>query len=191
MEKWNEGVVVLEDHKVIRGTVNVNEKYDVVQIKVGQKIRSIPAWQIENISIYDNELDAVRKYIVLPVKDQTVRTFQFYEIIIRGEVMLLSRDKDYRNSDHPGESLFSKLFPEYINDFANNKDFFFYDGKNLIPLDRFRKVVLPAFKRQFEFEITHYIKEQNLNINYPKDQIRIMKYFNNLYADRSILTKVN
>ena len=112
----------------------------------------------------------------------------FYEIIISGEIMLLARDKIYKNRFDVDIST-GKIASKTLNQFANNKNYLLYDGKNLISLENFRKRVLPAFKKYFREEINLYMKEQKLNVNFPKDQVRLVKYFNKLYNDKLILVK--
>ena len=188
---WHEGVVVLEDKEVIQGMLSINERYDVLQVKKNGQIHSLPAWQIRKFSIHDIELETVRNFIVLPSISKSMKFHQFYEIIIKGEIMLLSRNKVYKNLHEPSTNLANKLFPRAVNQFANNKDFFYFDGKNLIPIEQFRKVVLPAFKRQFGEEITMFIKEEKINLNYPKDQVKVVKYFNTLYTNSRELARID
>jgi predicted RNA-binding protein with PUA domain len=185
---WYEGVVVLEDKKVIIGTVSINEKYHVVVIKQNDKMKSIPAWQIRKVTIHDREIESLRNFIVLPSGNRSGTTYSFYEIIVDGEIMLLARDKIYKNRPEMNGAV-GLIGPETLNQFANNKDYLLYDGKNLMPLEKFRRKALPAFKKYFEEEIDLYMREQKLNINFPKDQIRLVKYFNKLYNDKLILVK--
>jgi hypothetical protein len=190
-ERWYEGIVVLEDREVLTGLVKINEVYDALQLKDDRKITCIPARQIEKLAIHDSELGAVRNFVVIPSAGKSINIHEFYEIIIKGEVKLLAKEKSYQNIELAGINITESLFPNAVNEFANNKDFFFFDGKNLVALENFRNVVLPAFKRQFDSDISDFINTNKINLNYPRDQIRILKYFNKLYEENKSIGNDN
>ncbi|MCG8306455.1 MAG: hypothetical protein MI975_03625 [Cytophagales bacterium] len=186
---WKEGVAVLNNKEVIKASMKLNQRYNVLLVKQHDQIKSIPASKIEKVTILNQELELLRTYICLPVERNSMKNYQFYELIITGKVRLLCREKDYKMS---GEGILSDFFDKITpaqKKLVNDQDYFFYDGKNLILFNKFRKKVLPAFKRYFDREITAYIKEEKLNVNIPKDQVKIMKYFNKLYNDKLIFAK--
>ena len=185
--EWNEGVVVLDSREVIRGEVNLSQKFDVLRVKHEGKIKSFPAGKIRQVSILDEDLDALRRYISLDRSGENKSYQQFYEVVIQGHIQLLAREKQYKSSiEMKTTRFFNKLTPSQ-QQVVEDQDFFFYDGKTLIPMDKFRKRVLPAFEKYFESEIQTYIKEEKLNKNAPIDQVKITKYFNQLYNENLIL----
>ena len=187
--RWNEGVVILNSREVIKAQVRLNQQFNVAQVIIDDKIHSIPASRIEKVSVLDEKRALLRTFIALTIEKGNTKTCRFYELVVNGAVQFLAREKEYRlTSEHSLTTFFEKITPAQNRE-MNNQDYYFFDGKNLIELSNFRKKVLPAFKVYFNKEITVYIKEEHLNVNLPKDQVKIMIYFNQLYNDKLIFTK--
>lgn len=187
--KWYDGVIILSNHEVINCELNINQKFNTVQSKEGTTVRSHPAREIEKITFYDTDLETPRFFISIPVNDHLILKYEFYEIVIRGKVKLISREKDYSITVEKYLNVFLNSSESATRNYVSNQNFYFFDGKNIIPLQKFCKLVLPAFKMYFNHEISSYIQEAKLNVNLPRDQMKVLKYFNKLYSEKIIFAR--
>ncbi len=184
---WNQGVIVFRDSTVLVGDVQLNFQHKILQYHSKGALRSIPSWQILKVNLHDQTLGCVRQFISIPFSDESTRGDEFFEVIINGQIQIIARDRFPGISKYIPVTLPGNLVENQASEFVDQKDFFLYDGKNLIPMHKFNKLALPAFARYFEEEMERFIRNEKLNTNLLSGQIKVVKIFNKLYAE-SILT---
>ena len=184
---WYEGVVVMQDDEVINGDIQINQRFNVVLLRDGDEHQSIPADKIHKVTIHDEEMKTLRTFISVIDNNKYIAQSKFYELIVSGQISYISRIKEFQSSSLENFGKFLNKNVNVSDQYVGNHDFYYFDGKNVISDDKFRKKVLPAFKKYFNQEIVQFIKAEQLNLNNAYDQLAIMKYFNELYKSKTAL----
>ena len=146
------------------GQLAIQLAYDIVLLKVNDRVQVYPAHAVESVHFYDERENINRKFLSLAQPDQYARP-ALYEVVVRGEVAVLRRAKDYINTRVSEQDAF---------------DFFLWHDASLIPLNRFRDKIYPMMLARHQTAMTTYKTERDINPNNPADAIRLIKFYNEL-----------
>lgn len=166
---WYEGVIVLSSEEVLTGQVAIHVDHDIVLYKSGEKVEVYPAHKVRNIFFYDQKADINRKFISLGQYRQNIKEYKLYEVVLRGELTVLRKEKRYAKNQH--------------NDFA----YYIKYKDRILSLKQFRNRIFPSMRSNDELSL--FMRSEHLNPNLAKDAILLIKFYNALVVDSDSLTK--
>lgn len=159
--KWNVGIVVLADGSVLQGELSVEK--EVVLFLSGGEVTVFGAHKLRTFRYYDAEANVNRKFI--SIQPSTIRTMQFYEMVVVGEVSVLRKFKSSLFNVHPQSDKY---------DF----DYFIRFQSQLFDIKQFRSKIYPALVTRAGTTLLSPLHDQNLNPNNTADVIQIAVLFN-------------
>lgn len=162
-DDWYPGSLVLKSGKVLRGQISVNYEHDVVLFRLGHEDMVYPAHKVRSFSITDAQAEAKRSFISLQISIGAATTFRFYEIILEGKMSVLRRQRVVWYSVHLDEDTF---------------DYFVHNGRDVTPMQIFKRKVLPGMLRASETQLATYVREQHLSKHRLPHLIRIINQYN-------------
>lgn len=164
---WHEGVVVLEDQRVIKGEVATPDEW-MVLMRRGDEVTVLPAHKLALVQYYDQSFNMNRKFVPVMSVEHGYRLKVLYEVVVSGEVEVLRRPQWGISTSYQ---------------FATNGYAYFvrYDDE-LVPIHLFRSKVYPALLHLHRPELIRFIKGEKLNPNVTADIIPIIQFHNQLSA---------
>jgi hypothetical protein len=163
--EWHKGAVVLNNLEVYSGEISVQPIHDLILFRTGETITVYPAHRIKSFNFYDDEANINRKFISLKENHVARRAYHLYEVVLRGELMILRKQKKERSTQQTNHDKF---------DF----DYFINDHENLVSLMYFRSTLYPTILKIYRQEILSFIHQNNLNPNQPGHAIQIIEFYN-------------
>jgi hypothetical protein len=173
-EEWFQGSVVLKSKSVLRGEISVKHGYDVVFFRVADQVSVIPAFKIAYLNIYDEELEAHRRFVSLNIGLGAARSHQFFELLVEGEVSILRKQLTLWYSLHL--------------DLTDYEYYVLYD-EEIEALHKFRKKVYPALLAKSDGALESYVKENKLSAKTLTDIIDISSYYNTYSSTKFQIAK--
>ena len=168
---WYNGVIVLSNEVVLCGQVAVHANHDIVLYKSGEKVDVYPAHRVLNIFFYDQRAAINRKFISVAQYRQNIEEYKLYEVVLRGELTVLRKEKMYARSQH--------------NDFA----YYIKYKDKILPLKQFRNKIFPSMRSNNDLSL--FMKREHLNPNLAKDAILLIEFYNELVMGSNSLAKTN
>jgi hypothetical protein len=179
-ELWHEGKVMLETSDTIKGLVKYDIQNDLLQVKVKDQLVSLTARKVLAFEIFDSTVKRYRLFYSLPYSpNNTYKTPVFFELLSEGKLTLLAREKlEYRTVSSPyyyyGNytrlvlmNLYYLLKPNgSIEDFVGKKSDWL------------------ALMENKESEVREFAKENRLDFENKYELIRIVEYYNSLFAKK-------
>lgn len=162
-EDWFHGSVVLKSKSVLRGEISVKHGYDVVFFRVADQVSVIPAFKIAYLNLYDEQEDIHRRFVSLAIGIGAARSFQFFELLVDGEVTILRRQLTLWYSLHLDMT-------EY--------DYYVLYGDEIHGLHKFKKIIYPALVTKAGGALETYVKANNLSPKALTDILDISEYYN-------------
>lgn len=166
-EEWFQGSVVLKSKSVLRGEISVKHGYDVVFFRVADQVSIIPAFKIAYLNLYDESVEAHRRFVSLNIGVGAGRSHQFFELLVDGEVSILRRQLTMWYSLHLDMT-------EY--------DYYVLYDEEITPLHKFKKQVYPAMLKKSDGALESYVKANQLSPKSLDDIVDISAYYN-LYVN--------
>src|SRR5688572_23521352 len=173
-EEWLKGSVVLKSKSVLRGEISVKHGYDVVFFRVSDQISVIPAFKIANLNIYDEELEAQRRFVSLNIGVGAARSHQFFELLVDGEVSILRRQLTLWYSLHL--------------DLTEYEYYVLYD-EEILGLHKFRKKVYPALVTKSDGALESYVEANKLSPKTLEDIVDMSTYYNSYVTGKFQIAK--
>jgi hypothetical protein len=173
-EEWYKGSVVLKSKSVLRGEISVKHGYDVVFFRVSDQISVIPAFKIAYLNLYDEELEAQRRFVSLNIGVGAAKSHQFFELMVDGEVTILRRQLTLWYSVHL--------------DLTDYEYFVLYD-EEIQGLHKFRKKVYPALVEKSNGALADYVNENRLSPKTLEDIVEMTSFYNNYISSRMQIAK--
>jgi hypothetical protein len=173
-EEWFQGSVVLKSKSVLRGEISVRHGYDVVFFRVSDQVSVIPAFKIAFVNLFDEELQAQRRYVSLNIGVGASRSFQFFELLVDGEVSILRREVTVWYSLHL--------------DLTDSEYFVLYDNE-IMGLHKFRKKVYPQLVDKTDGALESYVRTYQLSVKALEDIIDMSDYYNTYSTTRMQIAK--
>ncbi|HEY0742938.1 MAG TPA: hypothetical protein VGD40_15825 [Chryseosolibacter sp.] len=162
-EEWFQGSVVLKSKSVLRGEISVKHGYDVVFFRVADQISVIPAFKIAYLNIFDEDLEAERRFVSLNIGVGAARTYQFFELLVDGEVTILRRQLTLWYSLHL--------------DLTDYEYYVLYD-EEIQGLHKFKKKIYPTLVDKSDGAIESYVKSNQLSTKSVDDIVDMSSYYN-------------
>jgi hypothetical protein len=173
-EEWFQGSVVLKSKSVLRGEISLKHGYDVVFFRIGDQVSVIPAFKIAYVNIFDEKLEAERRYVSLNIGVGAGHAYQFFELLVDGEVSILRRQLNVWYSVHL--------------DLTEYEYFVLYD-EEINGLFKFRKKVYPELVSKSDGVLESYVKNNQLNPKSLNDILDMTEYYNNFVTTNFQLAK--
>lgn len=162
-EEWFQGSVVLKSKSVLRGEISVKHGYDVVFFRVSDQVSVIPAFKIAYLNIFDEQMEAYRRFVSLNIGVGAGKSFQFFELLVDGEVSILRRQLTLWYSLHL--------------DMTEYEYFVLYD-QEIDRLHKFRKKIYPAMLAKSDGSLESFVEENRLSPKSLDDIIEMSAYYN-------------
>lgn len=171
-EKAYEGVVVMLNGEVVTGSFLFDEKKDLLYREKESGLEIFPPFRVKSFSFYDAHQNMNRQYIMLAVRNNGY-PFQFYEVVVRGEVKVLRKRKEQDSPVKPGteEEGFSRHHKE-------NYSYYILLENKLTDIRQFAAEVYPVLKEKNKADLAKVIKEDDLNIHNAGTAISLIKLYN-------------
>jgi hypothetical protein len=162
-EKWYTGSVQLTSSKVVHGKISIKPDHNVVLFKIGDENMVFPAHKVMSVRIYDEEELTVRNFVTLHLELGPQSVYQFYEVLVEGQVSILRRQQ-------VGWHAIQIEITDY--------DYFvWYDGK-LMELFKFKKKVYPQLVSQSDGTIKSFVRANHLTLSRLEHLMKIAAYYN-------------
>jgi hypothetical protein len=162
-EEWFQGSVVLKSKSVLRGEISVKHGYDVVFFRVADQISVIPAFKIAYLNIYDEQMDAHRRFVSLNIGVGAGKSHQFFELLVDGEVSILRRQLTLWYSLHL--------------DMTEYEYYVLYD-EEIDGLHKFKRKIYPTLLEKSDGALESYVKEHQLSAKSLDDILEMTTYYN-------------
>jgi hypothetical protein len=173
-EEWYQGSVILKSKSVLRGEISIRHGYDVVFFRVSDQISVIPAFKIAYVNLFDEDLQAQRRFVSLNIGVGAARSFQFFELLVDGEVSILRRELSVWYSLHL--------------DLTDFEYFVLYD-EEIHDLHKFRKKVYPTLINKSEGALESYVTTNQLSPKTLEDILDMTQYYNTYVTTRFQIAK--
>ena len=173
-EEWYQGSIILKSKSVLRGEISVRHGYDVVFFRVSDQISVIPAFKIAYVNLFDEELQAHRRFVSLNLGSGASRSFQFFELLVDGEVSILRRELTVWYSLHL--------------DLTDFEYFVLYD-EEITELHKFRKKVYPTLVDKSEGALENYVRLNQLSPKTLEDILDMTQYYNTYVTTKFQIAK--
>lgn len=171
---WFKGSLTLRSESVLRGEISIQDGYDVVLFKIGDEIEVIPAFKIAFMNLFDEDEKIVRRFISLYVGIGPARAFQFFEVIVDGEISVLRK----------------QLTAWYaVNRDITSYDYYILYNSQLLDITRFKRKVYPHIVKETDGALEQYIHERKLAQYKLDDVIAMIAFYNAYQADHLHLAK--
>lgn len=162
-EEWFQGSVVLKSKSVLRGEISVKHGYDVVFFRVSDQVSVIPAFKIAYLNLYDEEMEAHRRFVSLNIGVGAGKSYQFFELLVDGEVSILRKQLTLWYSLHL--------------DMTEYEYYVLYD-QEINGLHKFRKKVYPTLLAKSGGALESYVQENKLSPKSLDDIVDMSAYYN-------------
>lgn len=173
-EEWYQGSVVLKSKSVLRGEISVRHGYDVIFFRVSDQVSVIPAFKIAFINLFDESLQAQRRFVSLNIGLGASHSFKFFELLVDGEVSILRRELTVWYSLHL--------------DLTDYEYFVLYNDE-ILELHKFRKKIYPTLLENSEGALESYVKTNQLSAKTLEDILEMTEYYNNYVTTRYQIAK--
>ncbi|MDN5204953.1 hypothetical protein QQ008_26420 [Fulvivirgaceae bacterium BMA10] len=169
--EWNSGALVLSDNQVLVGELQYHHQHDMVILKIDNKMKTFPAFKINEFRFYDANDDINRRFRALDVKNAKGANLKvIYEVVLHGSLSLLRKEKKHKSKCE--RSNLRREIEDYV--------YYSYDEERLVEMRNFKKRVLPLLMQERGPQLTKFIEEHKLNLDKPATYVKILDYYNDL-----------
>jgi len=161
--EWREGVVVLHGGRVINGLIHHPKGFNLIFLKTDEDKIVLTSGKVQLFRYYDPDANINRKFVSLKGSKWG---FEFYEVVVNGEVSVLRELKRYADKTHPDE--------------IDSYDYFTCMNGTLEPMMHFRNRVFPRLLEERPLEIRAYMHKERLDPNEMKSALLIIMEFNRI-----------
>ena len=96
-DSWQLGKIKLKDSTTLTGRISYQMKYNVLMHKEGGQTKTYTANLVDYFEVQDKDFKKLKRYYSIPVKVRENKIIpEFFEVIIRGNMTLLSREVQVR-----------------------------------------------------------------------------------------------
>jgi hypothetical protein len=162
---WRQGIVVLTDSRVLKGSVYLaGFETLLLRTDTGKLVEVFRAHEVHQVRYYDSVNNINRKFIAIKDVAQYNQAHKLYEVVLDGTIAIV------RRLSIENESMM----------LMNNPMGYLYFTKadnEITSLSKFRERYFAALIKKC-FGLNAFIESQKLNPNYAADAIRIIQFFN-------------
>jgi len=162
--KWHDGSVVLSSNHVVRGKISIEPFLDVILVEDNNTRTVYAAHKVSSLYFYDEAANINRRFISIQEQNSHHTNYQFFEVVVYGEVSVLRRQKV--KALRPSDAL----------------DFVYYTRYNedVVLLRKFGKKVFPRLQAASDSRLDDFIADNHLKAHTDPNSIRIVEYYNHL-----------
>ncbi|MEQ8880391.1 MAG: hypothetical protein RLQ12_12195 [Cyclobacteriaceae bacterium] len=183
-KNWHKGNVEMKDGNTRSG---VYLRYDLIRSEVNiienESIIAYPTRLIKRFGWYDYFIADSVKFISLFDQKSRYAVEEIYEVVVPGSPHILLKKTELEVQEPNYLPALDLGSPE--RKFVRHKNFFLYDGKRIVALDRKLANNLIAFNPYFR-EVFLFAKEHKLKCRKEEDLKTIVKHLNNLVLKRPV-----
>lgn len=173
---WCTGRVTLENDVVLEGEISYDLKFEALQIKTGNLVRTYTAENIVVFEIFDPIKYRHRKYVAVDhVMDEGYKRKTFFEVLAEGEVTILRKSKYVRR---PRVTEDFRAPHIYLNAVCRHT-YYVYQENSFTEIENFQSQVIPLM-RSHRQEIDRYVKSCDLKLREIHEQMRVVNLYNQL-----------
>ncbi len=180
---WHNGEVHLKDtgSEPLVGKIQYNLETDQIQLTQGRnRVKSFHASQLSYVKFKDRLEGTTRHFFALPIRDaQGYTRIQLFELLIEGEVSLLSREKIVRRVQQVYDPY--RPFSNTISTQVLEETYYLADATGEIREVGTRKgnLAWQAFP-DMQDTMKSYYENERINVAYRDDMYKMVTYYNNL-----------
>jgi hypothetical protein len=171
--KWYEGSIVLASNKVRTGKISIEPLLDVILLQEGELRTVYPAYKILSLYFYDEVANINRRFISMKDHDDIRTRYQFFELVLLGEVSVLRRQKT--RSFSASDAFDFTYHVKYKNEF--------------VPLRKFTRKIYPKLTTRSDKRLVDFISKNGLKANNDANSIRIIEFYNRLSRSDEVIAK--
>jgi hypothetical protein len=171
---WKNGFMILKNHETLKGEITYNLQNDLVQIKIGDKIKTFTPFNVQYFQVYDESQQRNRFFTAIDANmEEKSRKGRktFLEVLVKGEIIILQKEEV--KSMPVYNILTSDISFTPAVEYSN----FVYCKDNIVEIKKFKRDVLPLMKDE-EAKILKYIDSRNMDLNNFEHQLLIIDYYN-------------
>lgn len=169
--EWHYGLIKLISGIQLKGDINFNPELDIVSLLKDGNIKSFTPNKVESFEFYDEEIEENRIFISLNyVQTSFYSSKIFFELLLPGKVSLVRRYNTFNQ--------FYSLKADALADNFGSYNYYAYANGTFTNLKRFKKQLLPLFRKEFEEEMIDFVGSNNLRLKRIEHQIVIIDYYN-------------
>lgn len=173
---WHPGLVILNNHEIVKGDISYDYAYDLVMCKEGDKIQTFTTHQASSFKYFDAESNLFHEYVALSNKiTPEYQQKSFYEVVLEGDINYV-RKRNRFPAYHPKDGYLATRNAQ-MNEHKVCYEYFVQYKDELIKSRRFKQEVLPIMKSK-EYSIDAYMRANNLRTYNIGDQIELVEYYN-------------
>ncbi len=168
----HQGVIVDRDQQVIVSELALESAFDAVIYKTSASSYTtsiLPAHRVKSFRYYDAAKDINRQFVSIRKRG----LYQFYEVVIQGEVQVLRRLKKFALS--------------WAADEGYDYDFFVSYNGELFPLAKFKSTVFRDLQKKYRDELIAFVQQNKLELSEVASIFSIVKWCNQQRQDQQIV----
>lgn len=182
---WHEGIIILENDRIVRGELRYDYANDLIMCRNEGKIQTFGPHQAVSFRFYEKDINLLRKFKVYEfAQNSFYKQKAFFEMVVDGDVKYVRKRNQFALYQ-PRDGFLMYRKPS-VHEVAF--DYYVMVDNELIKARKFKKEVLPRLILNEE-SVENYIKEQKLRTYDIRDQIVLLNYYNDR-SDRSKPTAI-
>jgi hypothetical protein len=161
-EEWVSGSIQLKNKKSFRGEILFQPGRDAIMLRIDGATMIFPAFRVETFNFVDTESHFLRKFISLPISIGAYTAYDFFEVMVEGEISLLKQQ----------QIMWYSVRQETIT-----FNYFVLNEGRVITIKEFRRQVLPELKNTNP-SVSDFAKRNKIKIYDINDNAKLLRYYN-------------
>ncbi len=180
---WHDGEVYLKNNskEPLIGSLQYKLESDQIQLIVGKnRMKTFHASQLSYVKFTDKLEGTFRHFFALPITDQQgYQRMQLFELLIEGQVSLLSREKIVNRVQHVNDP-FRPYGANYTTTILE-ETYYLADLKGEIK-EVSRRKSEPAWQAfpDLKAEMKTYFEQEKIDVLYRDEMFKLVTYYNRL-----------
>ena len=178
---WCTGKVILDNDVVLEGKFSYDLKFEALQVKTGDLVRTYTAENIVDFEMFDPIKYRHRKYVAVDhsMKEGYKRK-TFFEVLSDGEITILRKSKYVRR---PRVTEDFRAPHIYLNAVCRHT-YYIYHQEKFTELEDFRAQVMPLMS-SYQQEVNDYVQKCRLKLKEIHEQMRVINLYNQLASQQT------
>lgn len=178
---WCPGQVTLTDQRVVAGEINYDLKYNAIQVRHNDVVRTYTAEKIAHFEFFDQVKHRERHYVAIDQQlDEGYQRKTFFEVLTEGDLTILRKSKYVRK---PRVTEDPRAPHIYLNAVCRH-DYYVYNQGEFFEINDFKEQVLPLMSG-YEELVQQYIKRCKLKLRKINEQMRVVHLYNQLCSQQA------
>ncbi|MEO0333979.1 MAG: hypothetical protein AAF223_20280 [Bacteroidota bacterium] len=178
---WCTGKVTLDNDVVLEGKISYDLKFEALQVKTGDLVRTYTAENIVDFEIFDPIKYRHRKYVAVDhsMKEGYKRK-TFFEVLSDGKITVLRKSKYVRRPRVTEEFRAPHI---YLNAVCRHT-YYVYHQEKFTEIEDFQTQVMPLMT-SYQQEVNNYVQKCRLKLKEIHEQMRVINLYNQLAAQQT------